>query len=509
MPRLRSIPLLRPASSSAAIAALVLAGCGGASSGGSGDHDPATLAPAGSVIYGTAVVRPDGKLRDDLAAAARKVGRTSDPGAAIVRALDKSFHDGRSYDKDVRPWLGKRVAVYASDVGKTPAWAVIVATTDASKALKEVSTGNQHPLRSGSYRGVSYKRDTHDNTLAGTIDGFLVLGSERGFDGAVDVSQGASALSRSSRYAEALLRIGSGTVGSLYVDLPRLLQQAITAHGGGASAGFLSLPLLSKLAPATFALRANAQQISIDATAPLPKGIGLPEVATALIGSLPGDAWGALGFGSIAGSVQIATLVSGNIATAVVEPAFQRATGLDLGNDVLSWLGDAALFVRGTSVTDIGGGLVLSSSDPAASARAVRKLGQSLARRRVPVQPTAGGFAVRFANSKGAQPIVVLARGSRVVAGLGIAGARELLAPKRRLDASAGYKTASAALGSDYQPSFLLLTDPMLALVHALGADTNPKFQRALPYLQAYTSVTAGTKRNADIQYARLVATLR
>src|SRR5215207_7476473 len=77
------------------LAVLVVAGCGSSSeetaTSAGGGPDPATLAPADALLYGEVVVRPEGDLRDDVAAAARKVSRLQDPSAALVRLLDRGF----------------------------------------------------------------------------------------------------------------------------------------------------------------------------------------------------------------------------------------------------------------------------------------------------------------------------------------------------------------------------------------------------------------------------------
>ena len=71
-----------------------------------------------------------------------------------------------------------------------------------------------------------------------------------------------------------------------------------------------------------------------------------------------------LGESGATGGVDPATLLQG----------LQSQLGIDVQKDLLSWMGDAALFVRGTSMDDLGGALVVKSKDPAASRKAIGTL---------------------------------------------------------------------------------------------------------------------------------------
>ena len=53
---------------------------------------------------------------------------------------------------------------------------------------------------------------------------------------------------------------------------------------------------------------------------------------------------------------------------------FEQQTGIDLREDVLSWMGDAGVFVPGTTLSDIGGALVVESKDAAKSEAFVGEL---------------------------------------------------------------------------------------------------------------------------------------
>src|SRR5688572_95344 len=97
------------------------AGCGNASTSSS---DAASLAPAGSLVYGEATLRPEGDQNGQL--------------------MEKAFAEsdsGLSYKDDVEPWLGDEAAFFVSNIpagGKDPDAAVLVATEDEEATVETV-----------------------------------------------------------------------------------------------------------------------------------------------------------------------------------------------------------------------------------------------------------------------------------------------------------------------------------------------------------------------------------
>ena len=88
------------------------AGCG---NDGASSSDAASLAPAGSLVYGEVTLRPEGDQKaavDDLVA---KVPGEGSPGDRIGRLMEKAFAEsdsGISYQEDVEPWLGDEAAFF-------------------------------------------------------------------------------------------------------------------------------------------------------------------------------------------------------------------------------------------------------------------------------------------------------------------------------------------------------------------------------------------------------------
>src|SRR4029079_3829679 len=80
----------------------------------------------------------------------------------------------------------------------------------------------------------------------------------------------------------------------------------------------------------------------------------------------------------------IAQFAGGGIGGGVVQQVEQtllRQTGIDLNRDVIAALGNVALFARGASIIQIGGGLVVDTPSPAAATRLINKIGALVSKR--------------------------------------------------------------------------------------------------------------------------------
>jgi hypothetical protein len=186
--------------------------------------------------------------------------------------------------------------------------------------------------------------------------------------------------------------------------------------------------------------------------------------------------------------------------------------GLDLDRDLLEPLGGLGLFVRGESPLDIGASALLPMTDAAAAQRLLTRIqaivGAGLG---VPVRPLAAsgarGFQVQIPQSP--QPIVVLAKGDRLVVGYAASSAQDLLDPQQRFDDSSDGKAAIDTLGDGYTPTFVLIVPPLARLLRSLDQIEVADLSSVLPYVDAYRSLAIGTKRDGDRTSVRIVAALR
>jgi len=500
------------------LAALVAAGCGssGSTSGSTGlGPDPATLAPAGAALYGQVVVRPSGDMKAGVEAAMRKVLRTQDPGAALRRLLDKVFRsDHVVFSRDVEPWLGKRgggFLLMPAATGGKPDGAIALAIADRGKfdaALPRLRSASHEQL-AGSYRGIDYYRDGTDRTsYDAPVGDFYVGGTLAGLRAAIDVSKGGASLAADTRFKGAMSSMPSDALASFYAD-PRAIAAGVHPTS---TAGRNAVARYGQARPVVASLTATSDQIALQATADttLTGALGGGSNAQVSVGQLPADSWLALATPPLGPLVKQALDTAG--VHAMVAAEVRSRTGLDLDKDLLDPLGELALFVRGGSPLDIGGGVLLQLTDAAAAQRLLTRIeaivagGAHLAPRPVTL---GGARGFQLAVPQSPQPIVVLAQGAKLAAGYAASSAQDLLHPQQRFDQSADGKAAIATLGDGYTASFVLLVPQLAGLLHALDELQVIHVSSVLPYLGAYRSLAIGTKHDGDRTSVRVVAALR
>lgn len=496
-------------------AALVAAGCGGSgSTPTSTGPDPAAVTPAGAALYGQATVRPTGDTKAGVLAAARKVLRVQDPGAALSRLLDGSPSGGVRFSRDVEPWLGQRVGAFLlmpAAGSHSPDFGVALAIADRGAFDTAQARLLKHALTpAGSYRGVAYARERHGAAYFAPVGEFFVGGTLTGLRAAIDASKGSS-LAASSRFKDAVGGVPGDALAFLYAD-PRAIVAGARSLRGASAAARQALASYASAGPVVASLTATADQIAVQGSADqrIAGALNGGSGAQVTVGQMPSDAWLALA------TPPLGPLVRQLLETAGVHDQVaaqvRRRTGLDLDGDLLGPLGGLGLFVRGESPLDIGGGVLLQMTDATAAQRLLTRLEAVVAAGlHVVPQPVAvsgaRGFQVSVPQSP--QPIVVLAKGDKLAAGYAASSAQDLLSPQQRFDASAGGKAAIATLGDGYTPSFVLIVPPLAALLRSLADLQVANVSPVLPYLDAYRSLAIGTKRDGDRTTLRIVAALR
>jgi len=491
----------------------ILAGCGGASSSSpvAEGPDPATVAPPTAALYGQAVVRPSGAMKDDVLAAARKVFRVQDPGAELVRLLDRDTSDDVRFSRDIEPWLGERVGGFLllPHAGKEdPDGAAAIAIGDHEafeKALPRLRRG-QH--RAGSYRGVSYDVDDDDSTYGAEVGDFYVVGTLPGLRAAIDASRG-ERLADASRYTDALDAVPDDALAFAYVD-PKTIADATSSLPDVPAVSRRTLERLTKGSPIVASLTANADEIAIEGSGESQFNDNFSNGAEVTVGQLPGDSWLALATPPIGPIVREALDSAGVHDKAAAQ--VRANLGLDLDRDLLEPLGGLGVFARGESPLDLGGGVLLQLTDAVAAQRLVTRIQAILAAApNLLVQPAsaggARGFQVQIPQSP--QPIVVLAKGDRLAAGYAASSAEDLLDPQQRFDESSTGKAAIDTLGDGYEPSLVVIVPPIVGLLRALDELQIADLAPAIPYVDAYRSLAIGTKQDGDRTTVRIVAALR
>jgi hypothetical protein len=468
-------------------AVVVAAGCGGDSASSSG---PASLAPAGSLIYAEATLHPDANQQAAIDSLIRKFPGEGSAGERIRGLLEKAFSEadlGLSYSKDIEPWLGDRAAFFLTSFnGSDQTGAALIATDDedAAQAAIDKAKGG----RDASYKGHDYRKFS-DDTAAGVVDGQVVVGSERGFKAAVDTAEGGDSLEDDDAYQKTLDGAAEERLGFLYVNTPAFSKQVKALNGPFAAV--FDKPVLATL---------NATEHGVVLESVLPKSISdaIPFLGQGgkLSAELPADSWLALSAPDLGKTIDgvLSAFGSATGGRERLEQQLEAATGLDLKKDVLSWMGDWSLFVRGTTVSQLNGALVVETKDEAASKRFIDKVA-ALVHSAGRVTRTADGYELR--TSELPQSIQLFQRDGKVVLAYGGAAARDAIDPPERLGDTQGYKDAQEALGGGYDLALYLSFPQVVSLVDSLAGDDDT-WVKIKPYLEPLGALAAGAKKEGD-----------
>jgi hypothetical protein len=483
--------------------ALVAAGCGSEDEAASGASE---LVPAGAVMYGEATLAPEGDQKEAINSILAKFPGGDQAGDKLKELIEKGLRESDapiSFKDDIEPWLGDEAAFFASSIGpdNEPQAAVgLIATDDEDKALETLEKSAEGDLTRKSYKDVEYLMDESDEAGA-VLDGFLVLGTEAGVKAVIDTSEGGKKLSDDDAYKTALEDATEDRLGLFYLNSPQFLKSA---------QGTAGLPeSFEKYFKEPFVATVDADNDGVIFEGKVPaetaQTFGFVGQGSDLLTELPGDSWVAMAqtdFGKLIDFYvdAFAPLAGGRDAIA---QQLEAATGLDLQRDVIDWMGDFGIFVRGTSIAELDGALIIETKDEQASGRmidAVARLArQQGAEAGLSVRPLSGGGEGYTISSRSIpKPIQFFQQDGRVVVAYGDAAAKDAIDPSETLGDNPDFAATRESLGGDYEVSFFVLMQPIFDLVDSTGAASDADWQDAKPYLEPLSALVAGTSGEGD-----------
>jgi hypothetical protein len=479
-------------------AALVAVGCGNEEEASSAS----ALVPATSVIYGEVTLSPEGDQKEAVDAIVSKFPGQGSAGDRLQELFDKALKESSaplSYKDDIEPWLGDEAAFFVSGPNMNQG-AALIAADDEDKAREALEKGVEGKVTEKNYKDVEYLLDDSgaDGAEAGAVfDGFLVLGSEAGVKAAIDTSDGGATLADSDVYTGAIDGVSEDRLGLFFVNTPQLLED--TNAAAAVPEGFKKF----FEEPTIATIDADRDGVVLESSIPRSTADTIPFLGqgSELITELPADAWLAMAQPDFDKTLDffiesVAGFVGGRD---VVERQFKAATGLDLQRDVLDWMGDFAVFARGTSVKALDGALIIETSDEGASGRVIdrlRKLAETQADnpgdRVTPLTAPGGGEGFTLVSRSFPQPLHLFQRDGRVVLAFGDQAAADGVKASEPLGDSSEYTQAADSLG-DYDVSFYLAVAPILELVDSTGAASDADWQDAKPYPEPLDALVGGT----------------
>ena len=521
MPGLRQSASVAIVSASAALA-LAVAGCGEEESG------LAQLVPPDTPLYVEAAIFPDDGRSEAIASLSQRIAGIDDPKAELASMLDAEFEAEDvplTYAEDVEPWLGETGAVFvrsfepASVAGDTADAALLLETTDSSRSQEFVDAlavaGPGEDFAERTYEGVGYRLDSSSDSVIGLVEGAFVVGTEASFKAAVDAA-GNDSLADAENFSEQVGELDEGNVAELWLNLGMVLDTVAgssDADDAEIDAARAALgALLSE--PLAVSVAATPETVSVETSA----AGGTPIAGdTELLGELPGDAWFAAAFAGAGDAIREAIHGLGALGSELGDPALdpeaiaravRSATGLDLEEDILSWVGDAAFYVAGTSEAEIRLGALLETTDPAAATEvisAVRELFErrSGTRAEAPrLKDAEEGFSATAPTGGGLE---VALRDGLVVAGLGGSDpAGATVDPDESLSSAAPFTAATEALGEEFSASVYVALQDFLVVAEQ-GDEGDTDYGPVRPYTDALDYLVFGTAGDGDRERTRIV----
>ena len=356
-----------------------------------------------------------------------------------------------------------------------------------------------------------------------SIDDFVVVGTEDAFKRTADTRDG-DKLADADRYKNAIDDLEEDRLGHYYVDAKPLIDAAMKQDPEAAQnfEQFKSILPLDKLGPITGAFTADGDGMALDTVVTgLPEGPIRNLAALWSGGERPDGRAARRRLGRVrdaearrGGAKSLFSTFAGAIGGAAVAAQFKQATGLDLQQDVFSWIGDAGVFVRGADMATLDGALVISSTDDARAEAAFTKIVGLVAKQTggAPAPAKVDGADAAFAIAVTAAPRSRWSsRAVRVASSLayGEEAASAAFAPDAKLADSDGFEAAAGILGDDIEPAFLLSVADVDQRSRTRWARPTPSSTRRGPYLEALGVVTSGGKVDGDRVQSRVAVTLK
>ncbi len=208
--------------------------------------------------------------------------------------------------------------------------------------------------------------------------------------------------------------------------------------------------------------------------------------------------------------------LAGAFFGATLSSQFKQETGLDLQQDIFSWIGDTAVYVRGSDLAALDGAVVIQATDAAKAKAAVTKIVGVIDRQAsgfAPFEPTTldGAEVAYSAAIPGTpRPVVIAVGKGRVVIAYGEKAATDGLEAGDKLGDTEGFKRAKEALGGKADPASHLSAGPVIKLLEATpDVTSHPAVGKAKPYLETIESVVEGAEKKGDRLRSRTAVLLK
>lgn len=492
-------------------------------------HDDAlSLVPKHSVVYANVFLSPSTSQKralEDLLAKFEAVATPDEAEDKLIALIDRALAEsGLTYSKDVEPWLGPQAAFFVADFDQVvPEAAALIATSDedATRAMiDKLDELDDERREEEQYQGVAYDLYPDDQVVSGFVDGFWVIGSESGFKAVVDATETEESLADAPGFDSITSRLTDDPIALFYADVGPLFEavERFAGAAGMTSEEQATIDALGfdELGPAAAALSLTGTTVVLEAASSMPEDgptAGILNAGPGLLPELPAESWLGIGVADLGPQMEAFLDLAVDLAPPGTDPAsfekeFEAETGLSLRRDLLSWMGDAGIFVQGTGFLDLGGAVVVETNDRDSAARALDKLAALAVREGAPIRPGevagANGYALQERGMS--DPVYAVASDERVVIGYGEKALVDALTAGASLGDAEGFGRALQSLGNQFDASFYLDADTVVRLAENMGAKRDENYRRQVaPWVEPLSHVIAGSKLDDDVLLQRFV----
>lgn len=487
--------------------------------------------PRDAIGYFNVFIRPSNTQKqalDDLLRKFPGIDSTDEAIEKITDLLDDALSEGgMDYQEDVEPWLGDQIAAFITAGGdlENPDFAFLIESKSDAAAqdfVEKLAEEDGVVLEEKAYEGQTYQmeEDGDEDFAVSILDGYVVAGTEGSVKDVIDTRAGGETLESQQRFTDATEPLADDWIGLFYVDTAEFFGQFAKEEGfGPQEMAAIEAIGFDDQQPQAGILYVTSDSVAFESTGGFSPGSQVGDLTEAVAGAgivpeLPGETWAAFGvpkFGDFFnGLFDMFSEVPGGVDREQVDAMFYGQTGLRLQEDVLSWMEDFGVFVQGTSIRDIAGGLVIESNDPDKTSRLLEKLDEVVTQQGIRTQPEefAGheGFSVQIPGVPA--PVYALG-GERLVIAYGEEAAAAAAGEGATLAESDAFAAAQDAVGEDFNISFYVDVDAAQEFGEAVagfaGAPMDVYEEDVKPYVDVLTHVVAAAKSEGETIVQKLV----
>jgi len=357
----------------AVVLAAGLAACGNSSNKSANEANKAAgLVPQDALAYVSLAVDPSASQKSDIDGILSKFPKASKKtfDAAKDDLLTRAVKElGLDYQTDVKPWLGDELGIAVLPNGATPSPLGLIKSKDDVQATAALEKAAKSPNFDAAYKlvkGYVIVVQKKDAALLDTV--------------ARQAGNSSSSLANQDKFTRVVNKLSSDRLVTAWADGHSLLALAkaqLKQQTGKARIDISGLPDIGSAAAELHAVESGAVANGLVET---PGSTGGGDLN--LTNNVPSDALGALTFWNLGGAFDtvLGAVLQSNQLGAQDLQKFQQSLGLDIRQDVLSWMHGEAVIAVGPPTTgptpDFA--LLVHATDQAKAQAAVTKIGSLL-----------------------------------------------------------------------------------------------------------------------------------